>query len=119
MSTRLQINRSLNLHLNGLSKEGQTNSSLDNQSSNLSPSIQPDIQSFSSLIKLSQQYSAHNNAANKESNTNCSLITNSNQEISQKCLAKGDYFLLETNTQSECFNSAINTKNQKIYYWKV
>lgn len=109
----------MSLHLNGLSKEGQTSSSLDNQSSNLSPSIQPDIQSFSSLIKLSQKYSTQSNSANEESNSNREFIPNSNQELSQKCLAKGDYLLVESNTQSECFNSAINTKNQQIYYWKV
>lgn len=119
MSTRLQLNRSLSLHLNGLSKDGQTNSSLDNQGANLSPSIQPDIQSFSSLIKLSQQCSIQANSSNEELSSNRTIQTDSSEEISQKCSTKGDFLLLESSPLNECFNSAINKKNQKFYYWKV
>ncbi|RNA32699.1 tribbles -like protein [Brachionus plicatilis] len=120
MSTRLQLNRSLSLHLNGLSKDGQTSPPLDNQGSNLSPSIQPDIQSFSSLIKLSQQCSTQANSPNEDPNSssNQTVLSDSNQELSQKCSTKGDFLLLESNAQVDCFNSAINTKNQRIYYWK-
>ncbi|CAF1008652.1 unnamed protein product [Brachionus calyciflorus] len=124
MLNRIQLNRSLSLQFNGLTKDGQSQSPIiDTQSSsNLSPSIQPDsIQSFSALISLNEQERLLVDSSSNEdltSNSQLNSSNNTNDDLSKRCIKKGDYILFEPNGQADSFSTAYNAKNKKILYWK-
>lgn len=121
MLNRVILNRSISIPFGGPVKDGQISPTPDTQTTNLSPSIQPEIQSFSALFNLSEHERQLINSSNEDlsSSSSQTSMNNANGDLAKKCIKKGDYILFEPSSQNDSFSTAFNTKTNKIYFWKV